>query len=166
MSIRFTSPGPLIAATASVILGAVWALVAPLPSQAQSGGGYNLAWNTIDSGGGTRSSGGYSLTTTFGQFDAGPRFDAGYRLSGGFLFANVAPPLAGDCNFDNAVDAGDIPALVIEVFDGDSTAAAATAGGTYPGSTGCDANVDGWVDAGDLACLVRLIMVGQGSCAH
>lgn len=52
---------------------------------AQSGGGYNLEWNTIDSGGHTFSSGGvYSVGGTIGQPDAGSVSGENYTLAGGF----------------------------------------------------------------------------------
>ena len=52
---------------------------------AQSGGGYDLSWSTIDSGGYTWSEGGgYSLGGTVGQPDAGVLSGEGYTLAGGF----------------------------------------------------------------------------------
>jgi len=52
---------------------------------AQSGGGYDLSWNTIDSGGGTASGGDYVLMFTVGQSDAGSVLSGGdYTLAGGF----------------------------------------------------------------------------------
>jgi hypothetical protein len=53
--------------------------------QAQTGGGYDLSWNTIDGGGGTVLSGGsYTLQGTIGQPDAGVHFGGPYVLGGGF----------------------------------------------------------------------------------
>jgi hypothetical protein len=52
---------------------------------AQSGGGYDLTWNTIDGGGYTWSVGsGYTLGGTIGQADAGVLTGGGYTLGGGF----------------------------------------------------------------------------------
>jgi PKD repeat protein len=51
---------------------------------AQSGGNYDLAWWTVDSGGGSLSGNGYALSGTAGQPDAGIMEDDGYKLSGGF----------------------------------------------------------------------------------
>lgn len=52
---------------------------------AQSDGGYDLSWSTMDGGGCTFSEGGgYSLGGTIGQPDAGAMSDGGYTLSGGF----------------------------------------------------------------------------------
>ncbi|MCB0242072.1 MAG: hypothetical protein KDI12_01600, partial [Anaerolineae bacterium] len=51
---------------------------------AQSGGGYDLTWNTSDSGGGVSSGSGYALQGTVGQPDAGNLTGSGYTLRGGF----------------------------------------------------------------------------------
>jgi hypothetical protein len=54
--------------------------------QAQSGGGYDLSWSTIDGGGLTWSTGGgFSLGGTSGQHDAQtPATGGSYTLQGGF----------------------------------------------------------------------------------
>jgi hypothetical protein len=58
---------------------------------AQTGGGYDLTWNSIDGGGVTfASGGGYELGATIGQADAGPATGGGYALSGGF-WAGIPP---------------------------------------------------------------------------
>ena len=55
---------------------------------AQSGGGYDLTWNTVDNGGVTfSSSGGYELGGTAGQPDAATWSGEGYTLAGGFWSA-------------------------------------------------------------------------------
>jgi hypothetical protein len=52
---------------------------------AQTGGGYDLSWSTIDGGGYTFSTGGdYTLGGTVGQPDAGSLTGGGYTLVGGF----------------------------------------------------------------------------------
>jgi hypothetical protein len=53
-------------------------------ARAQSGGGYDLSWSTIDGGGGSSSGGQYALTGTIGQADAGAASGGSYTLSGGF----------------------------------------------------------------------------------
>jgi|YNPBryunderm2012_1023409.scaffolds.fasta_scaffold01364_2 hypothetical protein len=62
-------------------------------AQAQSGGGYDLSWSTIDGGGATFSSGGsYSLGGTIGQADAEAMLSGGsYTLSGGFWGSGLIP---------------------------------------------------------------------------
>jgi hypothetical protein len=51
---------------------------------AQTGGGYDLTWSTIDGGGGTSTGGSYSLSGTAGQPDAGTLTGGSYTLAGGF----------------------------------------------------------------------------------
>lgn len=52
---------------------------------AQSGGGFDLAWSTVDGGGAMSSvGGGYSLSGTAGQPDAGWISGGVYAVSGGF----------------------------------------------------------------------------------
>jgi hypothetical protein len=71
---RLLAPALLAAA----LLGASVAL-------AQTGGGYDLTWSTIDAGGGSSVGGGYQLSGTIGQPDAGATLSGGvYSLSGGF----------------------------------------------------------------------------------
>jgi hypothetical protein len=54
-------------------------------ARAQTGGGYDLTWNSIDGGGTTFSiGGGYSLGGTIGQADAGASSGGSYSLRGGF----------------------------------------------------------------------------------
>ncbi|MBC7227360.1 MAG: hypothetical protein H5T61_09010 [Thermoflexales bacterium] len=65
-------------------------LLLPALALAQSGGGYNLSWSTIDGGGYTFSTGGsYSLGGTAGQPDAGALSGGVYVLSGGFWGGGV-----------------------------------------------------------------------------
>ncbi len=65
-------------------------LSAALPSlapnvEAQSGGGYDLTWYTIDSGGAQNlQSGSYTLSGTIGQVDAGSQSGGSYALKGGY----------------------------------------------------------------------------------
>lgn len=51
---------------------------------AQSGGGYDLTWNTIDTGGGASVDGEYTLRGTIGQHDAAVVSGGAYTLGGGF----------------------------------------------------------------------------------
>jgi hypothetical protein len=45
---------------------------------------YEITWFTIDGGGGDSEGGGYSLSGTIGQPDAGVLTGGGYTLNGGF----------------------------------------------------------------------------------
>jgi hypothetical protein len=68
--------------TFALLLAAILGVGAAL---AQTGGGYDLTWSTIDGGGGGSSGGGYQLAGTFGQPDAGATLSSGgYSLAGGF----------------------------------------------------------------------------------
>ncbi|MFN8628466.1 MAG: hypothetical protein U0587_21165 [Candidatus Binatia bacterium] len=92
---------------------------------AQSGGPYDLAWNTIDSGGATVSSGGaYTIGGTIGQHDAGQLNGQSYLLAGGFWGRVVAgtspsptptptpPACTGDCGGDVQVTVEDLLTMV------------------------------------------------------
>lgn len=77
----------VLALLAFLLLGSV--------ALAQSGGGYDLSWSTIDGGGGTWSTGGgYSLGGTAGQPDAGLMKGGDYTLGGG-LWGGGVPAAAG-----------------------------------------------------------------------
>jgi hypothetical protein len=56
-----------------------------VPGWSQTGGDYNLSWNTIDGGGGRSSGGPYELLSTIGQPDAAAMSGGNYELLGGFL---------------------------------------------------------------------------------
>jgi hypothetical protein len=72
----------------------------------------------------------------------------------------------GDCNGDQRVDAGDLGADVLELFDTDGSFWLDAPLSTFPGSPiGCDANADLAIDAGDLSCTPLLIFQGPGACA-
>lgn len=70
----------------------------------------------------------------------------------------VLPGPRGDCNGDRAVDAADLGAGGLELFDGDGNLWLDVPGGTFSGQpVGCDANADQAVDAGDISCIGRQI---------
>jgi len=86
---------------------------APQLSPAQTGGGYDLTWNTIDGGGAmssTSSDGQFELSGTIGQPDAGPgsggMSGGEYELIGGFWYS----PAPGAC----AVQTTDPPNCAID----------------------------------------------------
>ena len=53
-------------------------------TSAQSGGGYDLTWSTIDGGDGESAGGGLTLSGTIGQPEPGVLSGGGYMLNGGF----------------------------------------------------------------------------------
>ena len=65
---------------------------------AQSGGGYDMSWSTVDGGGAESSGGSYTIAGTAGQPDAGSVHSGGpYALVGGFWAAtavSVSPAVA------------------------------------------------------------------------
>lgn len=78
-------------------------------------------------------------------------------------FVTISDGKPGDCNGDNAINAGDLSGLVLEIFDGDGTTPSQTPNGTFAGNAvGCNPNLDNVVDAGDLSCIV--LTVFGGSC--
>jgi hypothetical protein len=68
----------------AILLSSIVLALLIVPIVAAQGGGYDLAWFTIDGGGGESEGGGYSLSGTIGQPDAGVLTGGGYTLSGGF----------------------------------------------------------------------------------
>lgn len=75
-----------------VILVAATILLLPaVVALAQSGGPYDLTWNSVDGGGLTFSSGGdYTLGSTTGQPDAGVMKGGDYTIGGGFWGGGAA----------------------------------------------------------------------------
>jgi hypothetical protein len=68
-----------------VLVIAMGLFLLPALGLAQTGGGYDLTWYTIDGGGDRVSGGGYTLAGTAGQPDAGAALTSGgYSLVGGF----------------------------------------------------------------------------------
>ncbi len=77
------SPRPPLLALAGAATAI--ALATAAPAFAQTGGGYELTWNTIDGGGATFSTGGgFTLGGTIGQPDAGLLTGGSFTLRGGF----------------------------------------------------------------------------------
>lgn len=71
---------------------ALLAACTPSMASAQSGGAYNLEWNTLTGGGQTFATGGsYRLGGTTGQADAGVLAGGAYSLAGGFWGSSPAP---------------------------------------------------------------------------
>lgn len=74
----------------ALLIAAVWLSAHPRPPRyaLASTEAQTVHWSTVDGGGGTgASSGGYSLSGTLGQHDAGPAqgmSGSGYQLHGGF----------------------------------------------------------------------------------
>jgi hypothetical protein len=63
---------------------AILLLLVSSVSAATLDGDYDLSWWTVDGGGETSTGGGYALSGTIGQPDAGEMSGGDYTLSGGF----------------------------------------------------------------------------------
>jgi hypothetical protein len=59
---------------------------------AQTGGGFDLSWFTVDGGGGASSGGGFTVEGTIGQPDAGTMSGGSFSLQGGFWPVAQATP--------------------------------------------------------------------------
>ncbi len=73
-----------------LVLGLILAGVAANASLQAQSPNYDLTWWTVDGGGGTSSGGGYSLSDTIGQADAGSSTGGDYALGGGFWHSGPA----------------------------------------------------------------------------
>ena len=82
-------------------------LACSLPALAQSGGNFDLTWNTIDGGGGASATGVFSVSGTIGQLDAGQMSGGAFSLAGGF-WAGMVPnlPPCGSADFNCDGDTG------------------------------------------------------------
>ena len=100
---------------------------------------------------------------SFGSFGTSV---TGLSLDG---FVRILAGKLGDCNGDGTVDAGDLSALVLEIFDGDGVLPVDTpnvnpATNVFEGNAvGCNPNQDYIVDAGDISCTV-LVIFGHTGC--
>jgi len=84
--------------TLALVLAMALLLPVTIVLAAQSGVEFALFWDTVDGGGGTSSGGGYTLSGTIGQPDAGAMSGGNYALTGGFwIFAGDGgtPPSTG-----------------------------------------------------------------------
>lgn len=78
--------------TAFLTLALAAALIGATAAHAQSGGAYDLRWNTPAHGGQTFATGGaYSLGGSVGQPDAGSLAGGAYALQGGFWVSGLVP---------------------------------------------------------------------------
>jgi hypothetical protein len=72
----------------------------------------------------------------------------------------IYPFTPGNCNGDQWINAADLTAISLEIFDGDGNQPWAAFAGTFQGTTGCDANIDGKIDAADMTCAVLIVFGG------
>jgi hypothetical protein len=125
-------------------------LLCLLGASAQSGGGYDLSWWTIDGGGITFAVGGtFNLGGTVGQPDASNLLTGGgYSLTGGFWFTPACVAHNGDVDANGCVDDADLLAVLFAF------------GNTGSNLGRVDVNCDQVVDDADL--LQVLFNFGSG----
>ncbi len=110
------------------------------------GGDFDLAWSTVDGGGGTSTGGGFVLRGTIGQPDAGDLSGGDFALRGGFWQPAAAGDLGcGDCPTDANGDG--------ETGPFDLATLLAAWGSVEPGNC-LDASNNGIIDPFDLATLL------------
>ena len=76
------------------------ALGLAVPAWAQTGGGFDLTWNTYDGGGAASTGGAFVVTGTIGQPDAGRLTGTSVVLAGGFW--GLFEPVTCYANCDNS----------------------------------------------------------------
>ncbi len=77
----------------AILAATLASAAAASPALAQSGGGYEVTWHTIDGGGVMDATGGgYKAGGTIGQHDAGKLTGGTYAVNGGFWFATSVAP--------------------------------------------------------------------------
>jgi hypothetical protein len=133
---------------AVLVLGAATLLTTA--ARAQSGGGYDLSWWTIDGGGITFATGGtFNLGGTVGQPDASNALTGGaFSLTGGFWFMPPCIAHNGDVDANGCIDDADLLEVLFAF------------GNTGSGLGRVDVNCDQVVDDGDL--LEVLFNFGSG----
>ena len=113
---------------------------------------------------------GETITTPLGfVLDPPPLFTAqGQPVLGTATAGAVAVTnrwAAGDANGDGRTDAGDLSALVLEIFDGDGSDWLRTPGGTFRAEpAGADAHRDAAVDVADLVCTSLILFDAASPC--
>ena len=103
---------------------------------------FDLSWYTVDGGGGTSTGGGFELSGTIGQPDAGAMSGGDFTLEGGF-WPGSGVFCFGDLNGDSTVNISDLAQLLANY--------GTTSGATYEDG---DLDGDGDVDISDLAALL------------
>jgi hypothetical protein len=95
------------------LVAAAGAAVAVSPALAQTGGGYDLTWSTIDCGGSTGGSGGgtFNVSGTIGQPDAGTMSSGPFVVIGGFWSVTAPVPCYPNCDSSTI-----IPILNVQDF--------------------------------------------------
>ena len=91
------------------------AMVAGMVSAFSAMAAYDVRWQSVDAGSAVTAGGGFTLTGTVGQPDAGMLVGGGYDLAGGFWpgLAGSGVPGPGDCDGDGDVDLSDFDEMAL-----------------------------------------------------
>ena len=112
---------------------------------------FSIDWYTIDGGGGTSSGGGFSLTATIGQPDAGDCAGGAFALGGGFWGAAAGVACYPNCD-------GSTTAPVLNVLDFACFLNRFAAGDTY---ANCDhSTTPPTLNVLDFACFLNAFAAG------
>lgn len=112
----------------------------------------DIAWFTIDGGGGTSTGGSYTLSGTIGQPDAGVLTGGTYELQGGFWVESiVGAPVPGDCDSSGTVDFSD--------YNQFETCNLGPGNGLSVGCGCVDLDLDGHVSMADYA-IFQMVFTG------
>ena len=115
-------------------------------ARAQMGPNLDLSWNSLDSGGGTSTGGGFTLTGTIAQPDAGVASGGGFDLLGGFWGGpSGPPPCYPDCNGSGSLTVADFGCFQTKFVIGDPYA---------------DCNGSGTLSVADFGCFQTKFVVG------
>ena len=120
-------------------------MMAPAAALGQMGPNLDLTWSTIDGGGGTSSGGGFTVSGSIGQPDAGAMSGGGLTLAGGFWGAGGPPPCYPDCNADGLLTVADFGCFQTKFVIGDPYA---------------DCNGDGVRTVADFGCFQTKFVLG------
>lgn len=111
---------------------------------AQTRGGFDVDWNTVDCGGAMHTAGGsFELAGTIGQPDAGAMTGGAFELFGGFWPGASARSCPEDLDHDGDIDIQDL-AFLLSSF------------GTFGSGPVGDIDADNDVDLQDLAFLLAV----------
>ncbi len=148
----------------SIALGIALTSLTAVAAPMLGGPQYDISWFTIDGGGGTSTGGGFSLSGTIGQPDAGVMSGGNFTLVGGFWAGGSIPQI--NCPGDTVTSATFSPPPDGQI-DAADLAFLLGAWGANPGSPADIVTSatfapppDGVVDAADLAFLLG----GWGPC--
>jgi len=141
------------------MLGAAMMTIAAAAGTRAVGPTYDLSWHTIDGGGGTSTGGGFALSGTIGQPDAGTMSGGSFTLQGGFWAAGGDPgfisclgDIVSNATFlpppDGQVDGADLGYLLSQWGPNPGSLADLVTNGTFMPPP------DGVVDGADLAVLL------------